>query len=224
MAVNTHILSRLQGIQTILNGVHQASAPMTNNTIGAERQAFIDNFLAAVFPNHYRFGTGDATDRNNNRSGQLDVVIEYPFAPSLPIPSGQTRLYLAESIAAVIEVKSNIASQWTQATHTASQLAPLSRDFGGTLMMGQQVTTEIPFFVVGYTGWNQIQTLQANLATVPNIHGILVINQGLFVSSPQFGSMTATGAWALWGLISCLHTAMSTMKITSFTPLTYAIK
>ena len=202
MPANNHILTRLQGIQTILNGVHQASTPLTNNTSGTERQAIIDSFLAAVFPNHYRFGTGDATDRNNNKSGQLDVVIEYPFAPSLPIPGGQTRLYLAESIAAVIEVKSNVAVQWTQATHTASQLAPLTRDFGTTMFIGQQATPEIPLFVVGYTGWNQIQTLQTNLETVPNIHGILVINQGLFVSSPQFGSITATGPWALWGLIT----------------------
>ena len=223
MPANTHILTRLQGIQTILNGVHQASAPLTNNTSGAERQAIIDSFLAAVFPNHYRFGTGDATDRNNKRSGQLDVVIEYPFAPSLPIPGGQTRLYLAESIAAVIEVKSNVAVQWTQATHTATQLAPLTRNFGATMVMGQQATPEIPLFVVGYTGWNQIQTLQTNLATVPNIHGILVINQGLFVSSPQFVGITATGPWALWGLITCLHQAMSTMKATSFNPLTYAV-
>ena len=57
---NGHILTRLQGIRTMLNGVHQASAPMTNNTSGAERQAIIDSFLAEVFPNPFRFGTGDA--------------------------------------------------------------------------------------------------------------------------------------------------------------------
>jgi len=220
---NAHILTRLQGIQTILNGTHQASASLTNNTSGAERQAVIDSFLAAVFPNQFRFGTGDATDINSNRSGQLDVVIENSFSPSLPIPGGNTRLYLAESIAAVVEVKSNIAVQWQQAVHTANQLAPLTRNFGATIVMGTQPTNDIPLFIVGYTGWNQIQTLRDNIATVPNIDGILVINQGLFVSSTRFGGFSATGPWALWGLISCLHNSMSTMKATSFSPIHYAI-
>jgi hypothetical protein len=220
---NTHILTRLQGIQSILNGVHQASAPLTSNTSGTEREAIIDSFLSAVFPNQFRFGTGDATDAGSNRSGQLDVVIENSFSPSLPIPGGNTRLYLAESIAAVVEVKSNVAVQWQQAVHTASQLAPLTRDFGATMSMGPAATTDIPLFIVGYTGWNQIQTLQTNIATVPNIDGILIINHGLFVSSPRFGGITATGAWALWGLITCLHQSMSTMKATSFNPLSYDI-
>jgi hypothetical protein len=161
---NQHILSRLQGIQEILNGVHRASSPMSNATSGTERQAVIDHFLAAVFPNQFRFGTGDATDKTGNRSGQLDVVIENSFSPSLPsIPAGNTRLYLAESIAAVVEVKSNASSQWDQAAHTACQLAPLSRDFGATMNMGPSATLNIPFFVLGYTGWNQIQTLESKL-------------------------------------------------------------
>ena len=56
-------------------------------------------------------GTGDATDAGGNRSGQLDVVVEYPFAPSLPLGVGTTRLYLAEGVAAVVEVKSDAAGQ-----------------------------------------------------------------------------------------------------------------
>ena len=157
------------------------------------------------------------------RSGQLDVVIENSFSPSLPIPGGNTRLYLAESIAAVVEVKSNVSSQWQQAVHTANQLAPLTRNFGATMHMGPAATNDIPLFLVGYTGWNQIQTLQTNIASVSNIDGILVINHGLFVSSPRFGGITATGAWALLGLISCLHQSMSTMKATSFNSISYAI-
>ena len=88
MPINTNILTRLQGIQDILMGVHKASSPLTNNSTGAERQAFIDVFLNSVFPNQFRFGTGDATDIYNNRSGQLDVVIENRFVPSLPILYG----------------------------------------------------------------------------------------------------------------------------------------
>lgn len=220
---NTHILTRLQGIQSILNGVHQASAPSTSSTSGTEREAIIDSFLSAVFPNQFRFGTVDATDASSNRSGQLDVVIENSFSPSLPIPGGNTRLYLAESIVAVVEVKSNVSVQWQQAVHTANKLAPLTRDFGATMTMGSAATTDIPLFIVGYTGWNQIQTLQTNIAKVPNIDGILIINHGLFVSSPRFGGIKAIGAFALWGLITCIHQSVSNMKATSFNPRAYAV-
>lgn len=220
---NKYVLQRLAGIRNILNGVHQASSPMSNNTSGAEREAVIDNFLSAVFPNQFRFGTGDATDIKGNRSGQLDVVIESSKSPSLPnIPASKSRLYLAESISAVVEVKSTISSQWIQAIHTANQLSPLTRNFGANMIViGPEPTKDIPLFVVGYTGWNQIQTLKKHINDAPNIDGILLINEGLFLSSPRFGGIQATGDWALWGLISCIHQAVSTLKASSNSPLDY---
>ena len=119
---NQHVLQRLVGIQTILKGVHQAGVTMSAATKGQERAAFIDQFLAQLMPLPYRFGTGDAIDLASNKSGQLDVVVEYPFAPSLPLVGGPSRLYLAEGVAAVVEVKSNAEAQWNDALHTANQL------------------------------------------------------------------------------------------------------
>ena len=112
---NSHVYQRLIGIQNILKGVHQAGVPMSAATKGQERAAFIDQFLSQVLPLPYRFGTGDATDLAGNRSGQLDVVVEYPFSPTLPLGVGPSRLYLAEGVAAVIEVKSDAAGQWNEA-------------------------------------------------------------------------------------------------------------
>lgn len=205
-------------------GVHQASSPMSSATSGQERAAFIDQFLSQAFPSLFRFGTGDATDVVGARSGQLDVVVEFPFMPSLPIAGGSSsRLYLAESVAAVVEVKSNVATQWNQALHTAAQLAPLRRSFGAQMIMGPSPTDEIPLFVAAYTGWNQLSTVTQKLASTNQIHGILVIDAGLFVSSPQFGAIKASGPWALWGLICCLHQATSTLKAASTQPISYAI-
>jgi len=128
---NLHVQARLEGIQKILNGAYHANSTMSSASKGAERAAFIDEFLSKVLPSPYRFGTGDATDRNGKRSGQLDVVVEYPFIPSLPIVgTGTSRLYLAESVAAVVEVKSDVAAQWSEVVHTARQLEPLQRQFG----------------------------------------------------------------------------------------------
>jgi hypothetical protein len=220
---NQHILQRLTGIQQILMGVHQGSTPMSNATSGHERAAFIDQFLSQAFSSPFRFGTGDATDAAGSRSGQLDVVVEFPFVPSLPLTGGGARLYLAESVAAVVEVKSNVAAQWNQALHTAAQLAPLRRNFGAQMIMGRPPTANIPLFVAAYTGWNQVATVSQKLAAAPDVDGILVIDTGIFVSSARFGGVQATGPWALWGLVCCLHDATSSLKAASPQPLAYAV-
>ncbi|MGE6699098.1 DUF6602 domain-containing protein [Hyphomonas sp. NPDC076900] len=223
---NCHVLQRLIGIQSILNGVHQASASLSSSSRGQERQAFIDQFLAGVLPPIYRFGTGDVTDATGARSGQLDVVVEYPIGPSLPSVGGganATRLYLAECVAAVVEVKSNIANQWSQAQHTARQLAPIRRRIGGMMVMGDTPTPTIPLFVAGYTGWNNIETVKRKLEENPDIAGILVIDAGLFVSSQQYKGVSVRGPWALWALIVVLHSITNSLQAASTSPVDYAL-
>ena len=216
---NQHVFQRLSGLQTILNGIHQSSVGLSSATIGGERAAFIDQFLSKVLPPIYRFGTGDVTDSSGAKSGQLDVVVEYPFAPSLPtVGSGQSRLYLAESAAAAIEVKSNIANQWNDAVKTAQALAPLKRAFGASMSFGLGPQAQIPLFAVGYTGWKTVQTLQSNLNSCPEIMGVLVIDAGIYVSK----SATATGPWALWGLIADLHFVTNSLQSASTDPGAYA--
>jgi hypothetical protein len=72
----------------MLKGVHQAGDRLSNASKGNEREAFINGFLSQVLPPHFRFGSGDITDQHGARSGQLDIVVEYPFVPSLPIVAG----------------------------------------------------------------------------------------------------------------------------------------
>ena len=218
---NQHVLQRLTGLQAILNGVHQSSVGLSAATIGQERASFIDEFLSKVLPPIYRFGTGDATDASGAKSGQLDVVVEYPFAPSLPmVGAGQSRLYLAESAAAVIEVKSNLANQWNDAVKTAQALAPLKRTFGATMSFGSGPQPQIPLFAVGYTGWKTIQPLQSHLNACPEIMGALVIDSGLYVSK---SGLQATGPWALWGLIADLHFITNSLQSASTNPVDYAL-
>jgi hypothetical protein len=216
---NQHVLQRLTGLQSILNGVHQSSVGLSSATIGQER-AFVDEFLSKVLPPIYRFGTGDATDAAGAKSGQLDVVVEYPFAPSLPmVGAGQSRLYLAESAAAVIEVKSNLSNQWNDAVNTAKALAPLKRSFGATMSFGAGPQPQIPMFAVGYTGWKTMPPLQSNLNNCPDIFGALVIDAGLYASK---SGLVATGPWALWGLIIDLHFVTNSLQSASTSPLDYA--
>ncbi len=127
---NEHIAERLEGIKRMLMGAHHAGSPLSSASRGSEREAFINGFLSQVMPPHFRFGSGDATDQHGVRSGQLDIVVEYPFVPSLPIVAGQSpRLYLAEGVVAVIEVKSDVAAQWGEVKATAKKLATLARNY-----------------------------------------------------------------------------------------------
>ena len=217
---NQDLLQRLEGIQSILKGVHQAGAPMSSATKGVEREAFIGNFLSQVLPSPYRFGTGDAIDLAKNRSGQLDVVVEYPFSPSLPLGVGKSRLYLAEGVAAVIEVKSDLAKQWDEAMQTANSLAPLNRsiDYGHTLGALQP---KIPLFLAGYLGWKKIETVEQYLDSSSNVAGILVIDPGIFVSTEEYGGITADGPLALWGLVSGLYHATHSLRSAFSDPARY---
>jgi hypothetical protein len=221
---NAHVVQRLAGIRNILMGVHQASAPLPASSRGQERQAFIDHFLSNVLPPVYRFGTGDATDVPGNRSGQLDVVVEYPFSPTLPSVGGTpaTRLYLAEGVAAVVEVKSNVANQWREAQNTARLLAPIRRTFTMTMTLGAPTPTpQVPLFVAGYTGWNTMESVQRNLRADPNIAGVLVIDAELFASSNAYGGNIATGPLSLWGLISVLNMITTSLQAAGTDPISY---
>ena len=82
--VNAHLLQRLQGIQQGLMGLHASGSGMSAASKGREREGFVNQFLRACHPPVYRFGTGDITDSDNRRSGQADVVVEYPFGATRP--------------------------------------------------------------------------------------------------------------------------------------------
>jgi hypothetical protein len=221
---NLHVENRLQGILTTLNGVHQAGASMSAASKGEERQTFINNFLKEVLPPVYRFGSGDVTDLHGNKSGQLDVVVEYPIAPSLPSSPVSPRLYLAESLAAVIEVKSDLASQWDEAVATASKLALIQRSFQTMMTIGggRPPSGRIPLFAVGYKGWSNPGTLQKHVNDSPYIDGALVISSGLYYSKTEHHELGATGPWALWGLICSLHEITRHLISCNTNPFRYA--
>ena len=216
---NPHLLSRLTGMQQMLLGVHSAGDTLSNSSKGAEREAFVNAFLSEVLPPPFRFGTGEATDQAGNRSGQLDVVIEFPLVPSLPVLSGAPRLYLAEGIVAVVEVKSNVAAQWEEVLSTAKQLARLTRTYGSGVSIGARAGHRIPLYAVGYRGWSEFSSVKKHLQDHPEVSGILVIESGHFCG--RYDALTAEGEpyiysyerpsspMALWGLISCIHHASS---------------
>jgi hypothetical protein len=128
-------------------------------------------------------------------------------------------LYLAEGIVAVVEVKSNVASQWDEVLATAGQLTTLSRAYGSGVSIGPRAGPKIPLYAVGYKGWTDFASLKNRLEANPEVSGILVIDSGHFIGrydaltaedKPYVFSYEREGSpMAFWGLVSCIHHAAS---------------
>jgi hypothetical protein len=194
--MNEHIASRLNGIHSVLCSAFDAGALLTSASKGYERETFISLFLAEVLPPLYRFGTGDITDSLKNddpsrRSGQIDIVIEMPWAPSFPTLVGSgPRVYPAEAVGTAIEVKSNLSSQWEQLVGTAKTLEPLLQKLSGIVVDNGSLSVEdeteelIPLYAVGYEGWSTAETVEEKARSAP-LDGILILKHKIFAWSDR---------------------------------------
>ena len=192
---------------------------MPNAVIGNEREVLIREFLSKVFPGPFRFGTGAITDSDDNLSGQADVVIELPFEPSFPMPAGHDRLYLAESVGAVIEVKSNLYQQWDELTRTTQQIKTLNRNIRAIMRVGD-LSSKIPVFGVAYTGYRTIDGIQNRLNETPEDSrpdGVLIIDSGCYVGA----GITGTGVWGLYGLVASIQGDLQRVKVANSNLLAY---
>jgi hypothetical protein len=239
--------ARLDGFLRVLRSAHDASAetPLAGSSAGIERfidrmlgsgydgsletpltagrgprGQFVSLFLGQVMPPPYRFGTGVAIDLEGHTSGQLDIVVEYPFLPSFPLPDVPSRMYLAESVAAAIEVKFDASSEWEDVRKSAERLAPVRRDLRYWGIGGAGLGAGIPLIMVAFQGWKTPEELHAKLASIP-LYGILTIEPAVFVRSvdeeaePEF----TEGAEALWSFVTCLHTMTRVLNTVSDVPL-----
>jgi hypothetical protein len=120
------------------------------------------------------------------------------------MPGGTDRLYLAESVAAVVEVKSDLSSQWKEVEHSAGAMAKVRRRWSGsTSFEGSTIALNmgvarmpVPYFAVGYTGYKQLESLRKRLeqtSAEARPAGALVVDSGVFVGPKAFGS-------DVWGL------------------------
>lgn len=195
-AMNPHVASRLSGIHSVLCSAFEAGALLSSSSKGYERETFISLFLSEVLPPIYRFGTGDITDALMNanpsrRSGQIDIVIEMPWAPSFPMPVGAgARLYPSEAVGLAVEVKSNLSDQWNEVIRTANALEPLRQRLsgitvdGGCFSIENETEEPIPFYAVGYDGWSTAATVEEKLRNTP-VDGVLVLKHKIFAWSDR---------------------------------------
>jgi hypothetical protein len=77
---------------------------------GYGREALVGEFLQSHLPDQVEYLTGEILDEDDNRSGQTDIILQSKRFPKIPL-LGSTHLVLADSVMAVIEVKSNLNKQ-----------------------------------------------------------------------------------------------------------------
>ncbi len=209
---NEYISNRMKGYQKILMAACDSGSGFPNDVKGSEREAFITQFLRDLLPLNLRISGGAITDsrgnlyNESNISGQCDIVIEQPNGLSIPLPNGSERLFLAESVIAVIEVKSDIEKQWEQVLSSIKKIREIKRIYGAGEAKSTDSEEPIPFYAVGYHGWKNWETIDNKLKETPlkyKPNGILVIDSGFFIPS-GIGqqSRLGTGAGALYAFIS----------------------
>lgn len=219
---------RLEGIRKILVAHRDAGAALPSATKGSEREILIREFLASVFPSPFRFGSGSIVDASGAQSGQLDVVVEFPFLPSFPTPGAPERLYLADSVAAVLEVKSDLTPQWGELESTVSKVLALRRRWlghqevgvrGGILLRGA-TTSRIPVMGVAYKGPTTAEALQERLERTDEANrpdGLFVVESGAY-SGCQLSPSTRPGTGAAGMLAFALDLGWLARNVASAEP------
>lgn len=218
--MNDHILQRFRGIQGALLAHYTGGVSMPSAVKGNERETFVQDYLRELFPPMFRFGSGAVTDVAGNRSGQLDVVIELPFVPSFPMPGGRERLYMAESVALALEVKSNLSSQWDQVEDSCKQLRTVRRIHKKStaitsqgIVFGSGGSSTIPYMAVGYTGYRSIDALQSRFESTPaesRPDAALVIDTGVLYSGD---GARASGPWGLFALSALIFGRLNGLSV-----------
>lgn len=81
-----------------------------SKNVGAVRESFCINFLKAVIPSRFTiYQGGEIIDSKGHNTGEVDITILRDDCPKLTY--GETDVYLAEGVFAVIDVKSNLSRE-----------------------------------------------------------------------------------------------------------------
>lgn len=206
---------------------------MSNASRGTERELFVSSFLAQVFPPSVRFGSGDITDVYQGTSGQVDIIVEASTLFSFPAIVGGPRLYLAEGVAAAMEVKSNLATQWKEVAakfEAVQKLKVLERKYSpqekleliqkkypGQTDPGKPSPVDpvkekkggVPFVCVGFEGWSDVDTVRDRAGSVGSV---LVLRHAIYAGIGGSGQ----GPVALLMFLEYLSSLIQNASVTIF--------
>ena len=113
---------------------------------GSEREAVLKSFLSAYLPTRYGISSGEIVDYQGGTSHQCDLIIYDHYNCPLLLAGRDVRIFPAESVLAVIEVKSVLsAKEIEDSIEKIRDLKDLTRENG-----------PIPGIIFAYkSGWEK---------------------------------------------------------------------
>lgn len=205
------IEARMKAIQSVVMATYHAGVGLPANVAGREREIFIRSYLRELFPSTMRFSSGVITDFLGKTTGQLDIVVERPFAPSFPMPLGEERVFLADNVGAVIEVKSNVSKQWSEVASTTEKVSALAHQEVHTGFVAGPSVNKIPVLAVGYLGFTTVEGVRERLKTTEEEKrpaGLLCLESGCFAFDLAGKQGIGKGPMGLFMFVCALNHAL----------------
>lgn len=123
MAEKRLIIKHLESTREILiaHSLHFNNAKHSD-ILGFCRETIINEFLAKNCPSIIEYITGEIIDSKDNRSGQVDIVMQTNYSPKIPLYENHS-LSFADTVIGAIEIKSNLTTAGIENTsHLKSAL------------------------------------------------------------------------------------------------------
>lgn len=165
---------------------YKGGGDLPKESNGSDREFFVDNFLSKVFPPNLRVLSGTLIDSMSvGHCGQVDAAIVLPNAPSFAMPGGREYLMLAENVAVVFEVKSNLSTQWSEIRKKTAMGRTLRKHLKDLNSLGHCVVADVPIYAFGFKGWSDVNKLREKFDSTPEAErpdGVLMLENPAFVS------------------------------------------
>lgn len=170
--------------------------------LGTAREGLISNFLVHNLPENISYHTGEIFDANDERSGQIDLILHPISSPKINL-YGEINLFPVETVLAGIEVKSvlNGKDDIFKALETCMKVKALEMENDENFPNG------VPFIVFAFTGCKLDTMLSAleeyshhdglSVKDLPDL--IVVLDRGYSLwKNKNFGDFFNTTTYSLY--------------------------
>lgn len=161
--------------------------------LGTAREGLISNFLKQNLPEYIRYQTGEIFDSQENRSGQIDIVLHPITSPKINLHNA-INIFPAETVLAAIEIKSTLTtgkktgslSEALTSCEKLKQLEILRSSNNSADIVDPQ---RVPFIIFSYKG-PTLNTLKKHLRNYCSQSGkdyriapdlIMVLDRGYYL-------------------------------------------
>lgn len=202
----------INSIETLMESLmlgYKQSKKYPSTVIGNERELLIEGLLKRALPSNIRYGSGVIMDSSGYKTGQIDVVLECEHSFSLPITTGKQRLYFADTVAAAIEVKSDLSKQKVDAFAQSHRVQKLFRKKTTEKLIDKKKYF-VPSYIVAFKGAKEetidqwiYQECREKKQLFPT--GILCLEPACFYAfEPDEGVIKSSGDGAIFAFLCSL--------------------